>query len=190
MSALDERAPATEGEAKAPETAEAYARFQGRLRAAIEASGLTERALSLKAGLSRAQVSQLLRVSATTHGPGVLTVAALARAAGVSPGWLAFGEGEGGGVGDEGRAPPSPPRLDVVPRTCTLTELARLAGRSTKVVRGWLDECCVPIHGNGVGRHIVVDDLAVRRPEIYRLFQRRAEDRARASRENEGDEAA
>ncbi len=66
-----------------------------------------------------------------------------------------------------------------IPRTCTIGELARLAGRSTKVVRGWLRECDVPLYGSTSGRHFVVADLAVRRPEIYRLFEQRADKRAR-----------
>jgi transcriptional regulator with XRE-family HTH domain len=157
-------------------------RFRKRLQAAVAASGLSERALSLKAGLSRVYVSNLLRGPSSPHGAGLHVVEAVARAAGVRPGWLAFGEGEGPGAweADEDGVAPAPPRAAGVPMTCTLTDLARMAGRSTHVVRGWLDECDVPIYGNGVGRHILVDDLKVRRPEVYRLFERRAEERARA----------
>lgn len=71
------------------------------------------------------------------------------------------------------------PAVEMIPRTCTLTELSRLTGRSVYVVKGWLSECHVPIYGRARGRHIVVDDLAVRRPEIFRLFERRAEKRDR-----------
>lgn len=66
--------------------------------------------------------------------------------------------------------------------TCTLTELARLAGRSTKVVKGWLRESGVPVFGQSTGRYFVVDHLSARRPEIYRIFERRAEAKARGER--------
>jgi hypothetical protein len=54
-----------------------------------------------------------------------------------------------------------------------------MAGRSTKVVGGWLRDAGIPLHGHTSGRHFYVRLLAVRLPELYNLFVARAEKRAR-----------
>ncbi len=63
--------------------------------------------------------------------------------------------------------------------TCTLGEVAKLSGRSTKVVGGWLRAAGVPLHGSTSGRHFYVKHLSARLPELYDLLVERAEKRAR-----------
>ncbi len=66
-----------------------------------------------------------------------------------------------------------------IPRTCTLKEAAEMAGRTTKVVGGWLRAAGVPLHGATSGRHFYVKHLSARLPELYDLLVERAEKRAR-----------
>jgi len=63
-----------------------------RVRIALDRSGLSQRALSLRAGLSGSYVGLVLRGTLGKR-PGDEAVTALARAAGVSRRWLATGEG-------------------------------------------------------------------------------------------------
>lgn len=52
----------------------------------------TLRAVARKAGYSGAYLSQMRREPHAN--PGIITITNLAEALGVSPGWLAFGDGE------------------------------------------------------------------------------------------------
>ena len=61
-----------------------------RLRQAREHAGLTQRALAAK---SRCTNSTIIEVEAGNRMPQIDTIEVLARALGVSSGWLAYGEG-------------------------------------------------------------------------------------------------
>ena len=76
-----------------------------RLQWVLDQTGLSARALSLKAGLAGGHVGLMLRGTAGKR-PADETLAKLARAAGVSQEWLARGVGEPGLVLQKGATPP------------------------------------------------------------------------------------
>jgi hypothetical protein len=69
--------------------------FGERLRRAFDASGLTHAEFATRSGLPKGALSVILKRAQdpARMGPSIVTVVALARGLGVSPGWLAFGEG-------------------------------------------------------------------------------------------------
>jgi ribosome-binding protein aMBF1 (putative translation factor) len=69
--------------------------FGRRLRETRELRGLSLRALEAKCGLSNALISQM--ETGVTGNPGINTVAKLAKALDVDPGWLAWGDPAGWG---------------------------------------------------------------------------------------------
>lgn len=66
-----------------------------RFRLAREKKGLTLRALAAASGC---QYSTIVAVESSGRMPQITTVEILARALGVSPGWLAYGEGAADGL--------------------------------------------------------------------------------------------
>ena len=79
--------------------------LQERLAVAVQRSGLSARALSMRAGLAPSHISTLMKAK---NEPKAETIERIALAAGVSPEWLAFGRGEPGTV-SEPRTPAPPP---------------------------------------------------------------------------------
>lgn len=77
---------------KAPNDVPLSSGLGRRFRQAREKKGLTLRAL---AAVSGCQYSTIVAIESSGRMPQITTVEVLARALGVSPGWLAFGEGWG-----------------------------------------------------------------------------------------------
>lgn len=76
--------------ARAPSDAPHASGLSRRFRLAREHAGLTQRALAAK---SRCTNSTIIEVEAGKRMPQIDTIEVLARALGVSAGWLAYGEG-------------------------------------------------------------------------------------------------
>lgn len=76
---------------RAPADAPHASGLSRRFRQAREHAGLTQRALAAK---SRCTNSTIIEVEAGNRMPQIDTIEVLARALGVSAGWLAYGEGE------------------------------------------------------------------------------------------------
>ena len=75
---------------RAPADAPHASGLSRRMRLAREHAGLSQRALALKA---RCTNSTIIEVEAGKRMPQIDTIEVLARALGVSPGWLAYGDG-------------------------------------------------------------------------------------------------
>lgn len=66
--------------------------LQERVDRLLQASGLDAKNLGLLCGLSSSHVGQITRGAVAS--PGMKTLGAIAETTGVSPAWLAFGEGD------------------------------------------------------------------------------------------------
>ncbi|HEU4405320.1 MAG TPA: helix-turn-helix transcriptional regulator [Polyangiaceae bacterium] len=79
----------------APADGEVQRGFAERLRRVFDASGLTHAEFAKRSGLPKGALSVILKRAQdpARMGPSIVTVVAIARGLGVSPGWLAFGEG-------------------------------------------------------------------------------------------------
>ena len=77
--------------AKAPNDVPLSSGLGRRFRLAREKKGLTLRALAAASGC---QYSTIVAIELSGRMPQITTIEVLARALGVSPGWLAFGNGQ------------------------------------------------------------------------------------------------